>query len=103
MTGGTDTHIVVVDLRETDKSGAEVEDLCRGAHLTVNKNMVPADPRSAMGDQRIRLGTAAATTRGFGIEEMHEVADVITGIVRGENPESFQGRIGALCERHPVG
>ncbi|MEO0481562.1 MAG: serine hydroxymethyltransferase [Planctomycetota bacterium] len=102
VTGGTDTHIVVVDLRATDKSGAEVEEQCRLAGLVVNKNMVPGDPRSARETSGIRLGTAAITTRGLGADQIRSLADAIHGIVSGQDPESFRPLVDGLCNEHPL-
>jgi glycine hydroxymethyltransferase len=102
VTGGTDTHMVVVDLRGHELSGADVEARCRIANLAINKNMVPGDPRSPRQTSGIRVGTAAATTRGLGTAEFEQIAEVLAGIVHGDDPETFRSRISDLCGRHPL-
>ncbi|MFM1873681.1 MAG: hypothetical protein RL398_3103 [Planctomycetota bacterium] len=83
VTGGTDNHIVLVDLRKADVTGAEAEERSLAAGLAVNKNAIPDDPRPPMVTSGLRLGTPAVTTRGFGKDEIRTVADVIVGLVRG--------------------
>ena len=102
VTGGTDNHIVLVDLRKTDVTGAMVEERALAAGLSVNKNAIPGDPRPPMVTSGLRLGTAAVTTRGFGRDQIATVADVITGLVRGGDPERFRGTIQGLCEAFPL-
>ncbi|GAB4153532.1 MAG: serine hydroxymethyltransferase [Planctomycetota bacterium] len=102
VTGGTDNHIVLVDLRATDTTGAEVEDAAPLAGISVNKNAVPGDPRPPMVTSGLRLGTAAATTRGMGKPEMEILAEVILGLVRKQDPESFRGRVLDLCKAFPL-
>jgi glycine hydroxymethyltransferase len=102
VTGGTDNHIVLVDLRRTDVTGAAVEERALAAGLSVNKNAIPGDPRPPMVTSGLRLGTAAVTTRGFGRDEIKTVADVITGLVRGADPERFRPTVQGLCEAFPL-
>ncbi|MEM7205079.1 MAG: serine hydroxymethyltransferase [Planctomycetota bacterium] len=102
VTGGTDSHVVLVDLREAGMTGAELEDKARAANLVINKNAVPNDPRPPRETSGIRVGTAAATTRGMGTGEMEGIARVLIGLVRGESPESFRGTVGELCEGFPL-
>ena len=102
VTGGTDNHIVMVDLRKLDVTGQQVEERALSAGLSVNKNAVPGDPRPPMVTSGLRLGTAAVTTRGFGRDQIAKVADVIVGLVRGQDPERFRGTIAALCEAFPL-
>jgi glycine hydroxymethyltransferase len=102
VTGGTDNHIVLVDLRKTDVTGAQVEERALAAGLSVNKNAIPGDPRPPMVTSGLRLGTAAVTTRGFGRDQIAIVADVITGLVKGGDPERFRGTIHGLCEAFPL-
>jgi glycine hydroxymethyltransferase len=102
VTGGTDNHIVMVDLRKLDVTGQQVEERALSAGLAVNKNAVPGDPRPPMVTSGLRLGTAAVTTRGFGRDQIAQVADVIVGLVRGQDPERFRGTITALCEAFPL-
>jgi glycine hydroxymethyltransferase len=102
VTGGTDNHIVLVDLRSGDITGAQIEERALAAGLSVNKNAVPGDPRPPLVTSGLRLGTAAVTTRGFGPDEMAKVADVIVGLVRGNDPERFRPLIQGLCEAFPL-
>jgi glycine hydroxymethyltransferase len=102
VTGGTDNHIVLVDLRKTEVTGAMVEERALAAGLAVNKNAIPGDPRPPMVTSGLRLGTAAVTTRGFGRDQIAAVAEVITGLVRGGDPERFRSTIQGLCEAFPL-
>ena len=102
VTGGTDTHMVVVDLRGHEFSGADIEERCKLAGLSINKNMVPGDPRSPRQTSGIRVGTAAATTRGLGPDDMDTLADVLDAIIRGNDPASQHARVAALCDRAPL-
>ncbi len=75
--GGTDVHLVLVDLREAEIDGKQAEDLLHEIHITVNRNAVPNDPRPPMITSGLRIGTPALATRGFGDAEFNEVADII--------------------------
>lgn len=77
VTGGTDVHLVLVDLRNSDLDGQQAEDLLHEVGITVNRNAVPFDPRPPMVTSGLRIGTAALATRGFGDVEFQEVAEVI--------------------------
>jgi glycine hydroxymethyltransferase len=101
VTGGTDNHMVLVDLRATDMTGADVESRGLAAGLSINKNMIPGDTRSPRVTSGIRLGTAAATTRGMGLSEMEALADILVGLIRGKDPASFQGRVREICVAFP--
>ncbi len=79
LTGGTDVHLVLVDLRHSTLDGQQAEDRLHAAGITVNRNAVPFDPRPPMVTSGLRIGTPALATRGFGAEEFTEVADVIAG------------------------
>lgn len=102
VSGGTDNHIVLVDLRGSEMTGAAAEERALVAGLSVNKNAVPNDPLPPMTTSGLRLGTAAVSTRGFGTAEIDRIADIVTGIVRGEDPESFRSQVLELCEQHPL-
>ncbi|MBM4062792.1 MAG: serine hydroxymethyltransferase [Planctomycetes bacterium] len=102
VTGGTDNHIVLVDLRKTDVTGAQVEERALAAGLSVNKNAIPGDPRPPMVTSGLRLGTPAVTTRGFGREQIETVAGVIVGLVRGAAPEKFRPVVSGLGEAFPL-
>jgi glycine hydroxymethyltransferase len=99
VTGGTDSHMVLIDLRkENGVTGADVESRGFMAGISLNKNMIPGDPRSPMVTSGIRVGTAAVTTRGMGKPEMEQLAGILSGMVRGEDPGSYHGQIRDLCQ-----
>lgn len=102
VTGGTDSHIVLVDLRKADVTGAQVEERALVAGLSVNKNAIPGDPRPPMITSGLRLGTAAATTRGMGCDEIRKIGDVILGLIRGDSPAAHHPTIQALCNAFPL-
>jgi len=102
VTGGTDNHIVLVDLRKIDVTGAQVEERALAVGLSVNKNAVPGDPRPPMVTSGLRLGTAAVTTRGFGKPQIREIAEVIVGLVRGHDPDRYRPIVRGLCEAFPL-
>ena len=81
VSGGTDTHLILVDLRNNKLTGRTVEEALERAHLTVNKNAVPFDPEKPTITSGIRLGSAAVTTRGFGAAEFRTVATVIADVI----------------------
>ena len=84
VSGGTDVHLVLVDLRNSPLDGQAAEDLLHETGITVNRNAVPNDPRPPMVTSGLRIGTPALATRGFGDAEFTEVADIIaTALVSG--------------------
>ena len=106
VSGGTDVHLVLVDLRGSALDGKQAEDRLHSVGITVNRNAVPFDPRPPMVSSGIRIGTAAPATRGFGAEAFAEVADVIAGALRPELGEpariGLTDRVRALAARHPL-
>ena len=92
VSNGTDNHLMLVDLRDCDMSGKELEKALDSVHITCNKNTIPNDPRSPFVTSGIRLGTPAITTRGFKEEEMDLVAEAIAEVIK--NGE--EGRVKAL-------
>ena len=102
VTGGTECHLVLVDLRSRNVSGAEIEAAGLVAGISLNKNMIPGDPRPPRETSGIRVGTAAVTTRGMGTTEMDAIADVLVGMVEGKPPESFRGAVAELCDAFPL-
>ena len=102
VSGGTDNHIVLVDLQGTDVTGADVEERALAAGLAVNKNAVPNDPLPPMVTSGLRLGTPAVTTRGFGTTEIERLAEIVVGLVRGEDPERYRATVQELCEAYPL-
>jgi glycine hydroxymethyltransferase len=100
VAGGTDTHLLLVDLRNTELSGKDAEELLGRAAITVNKNTVPFETRSPFVTSGIRLGTPALTTRGMGPEEMQEIAGMIDRVLRSRGDESvIAGVRGEVLER----
>lgn len=82
LTGGTDVHLVLVDLRDSELDGQQAEDLLHSVGITVNRNSVPFDPRPPMVTSGLRIGTPALATRGFGATEFTEVAEIIAAALR---------------------
>src|SRR4051794_2451942 len=105
LTGGTDVHLVLVDLRNSSLDGQQAEDLLHDAGITVNRNAVPFDPRPPRVTSGLRIGTPALATRGFGAAEFTEVADIIaTTLVSGAGTdvEAARARVRALTEAFPL-
>ncbi|WP_348647934.1 serine hydroxymethyltransferase [Bowdeniella massiliensis] len=105
LTGGTDVHLVLVDLRNSELDGKQAEDLLHAAGITVNRNAIPFDPRPPMVTSGLRIGTPALATRGFGATEFAEVADVIAIALRdgtGADVESLKARVTKLTENFPL-
>lgn len=102
-TGGTEVHLVLVDLRDAPIDGQQAEDLLHEVGITVNRNSVPDDPRPPMVTSGLRIGTPALATRGFGDDEFREVADVIAEALKPEpNIESLRARTKALADKFPL-
>jgi glycine hydroxymethyltransferase len=101
VSGGTDNHLMLVDLRGTGTTGKELEETLDSVGITCNKNMIPNDPEPPTVTSGVRLGTAAMTTRGMGEEEMREIAEMIAGAARGET-EGLKDRVAALTEAYPL-
>ena len=101
--GGTDVHLVLVDLRNHALNGKEAEDLLHEAGITVNRNAVPNDPRPPMVTSGLRIGTPALATRGFDAEGFTEVADIIASVLL-PNPDiaALRARVEALCAKYPL-
>jgi glycine hydroxymethyltransferase len=103
LTGGTDVHLVLVDLRESAIHGQNAEDILHSVGITVNRNAVPFDPRPPMTPSGVRIGTPALATRGFGDAEFTEVADIIATALKPE-PDvlALKGRVEKLTEAFPL-
>jgi glycine hydroxymethyltransferase len=106
LSGGTDVHLVLVDLRDAEINGQEAEDRLHAVGITVNRNAVPFDPRPPMVSSGVRIGTPALATRGFDAAAFGEVADVIAETLAGsgdaEQLQKLRGRVEALAERFPL-
>ena len=104
VSGGTDNHLMLVDLRSVGLTGREMEERLDSVRITANKNKIPNDPASAVNTSGIRLGSPAVTARGFGADDMREVAELITLAAKGNDAQHGEiiARVEALCMKHPV-
>jgi glycine hydroxymethyltransferase len=103
LSGGTDVHLILVDLRASELDGQQAEDRLHEVGITVNRNAVPDDPRPPMVTSGLRIGTPALATRGFGAEDFAEVADVIAEALKPTyDAEALQARVRALADKHPL-
>jgi glycine hydroxymethyltransferase len=106
LSGGTDVHLVLVDLRDAEINGQEAEDRLHTVGITVNRNAVPFDPRPPMVSSGVRIGTPALATRGFDAEAFAEVADVIAETLAGSGEsaqlQKLRTRVEALADRFPL-
>ena len=105
VSGGTDVHLVLVDLRNAELNGQEAEDRLAQIDITVNRNAVPFDPRPPMVTSGLRIGTPALATRGFGEDAFREVADIIaSALIAGPEQDlaPLRDRVSALAASHPL-
>jgi len=103
LTGGTDVHLALVDLRHSPLDGQQAEDLLHTVGITVNRNAVPFDPRPPMVTSGVRIGTPALATRGFGDTEFTEVADIIAHTLMGKpDVTALQARVASLTSAWPL-
>jgi glycine hydroxymethyltransferase len=106
VSGGTDVHLVLVDLRESDLDGRQAEDRLHAIGITVNRNAVPFDPRPPMVSSGVRIGTPALAARGFDLDDFAEVSDVIAAALRPsvgeEQLAGLRTRVIRLAGRHPL-
>ena len=103
VSGGTDNHLMLVDLRGEEVTGKELEKRLDEAHITCNKNTVPNDPRSPFVTSGVRLGTPAVTTRGLKEEDMDVIAECIALVLKSEeNIEKVKGMVAELTAKYPL-
>ena len=104
LTGGTDNHLMLVDLRNMDISGKELQNRCDEAYITLNKNTVPNDPRSPFVTSGVRIGTPAVTTRGMVESDMKEIAHLIHMVATDYDAKADEVReqVRAICGVHPI-
>ena len=106
VSGGTDNHLLLLDVRNRNLTGKAAERLLDDVGVTVNKNSIPNDPAGPMVTSGIRIGTAAVTTRGFNEADMAEIADLITLALDHPTDESVHAqvrtRVKTLCDRYPL-
>jgi glycine hydroxymethyltransferase len=106
LTGGTDVHLILVDLRESELDGQQAEDRLAEVGITVNRNAVPFDPRPPAISSGLRIGTPALATRGLGAEDFAEVGSIIASALQPGEFEArraeLRDRVGAIVERYPL-
>ncbi|MFD6431901.1 serine hydroxymethyltransferase [Streptomyces venezuelae] len=103
LSGGTEVHLVLVDLRNSELDGQQAEDRLHEVGITVNRNAVPNDPRPPMVTSGLRIGTPALATRGFDADDFREVADIIAEALKpGFDAASLKTRVTALANKHPL-
>lgn len=106
VSGGTDNHLILIDVRNLNITGKIAEEVLDDIGITVNKNTIPYDPESPFVTSGIRIGTAAVTSRGFGLEEMDEIASIIATALKNHEDEAkleeMKKRVEALTEKFPL-
>ncbi len=103
VSGGTDNHLMLVDLREEQVTGKDLEKRLDSAHITCNKNAIPNDPRSPFLTSGVRLGTPAVTTRGMKEEDMDVIAEAISLVIKDEaNVKKAKELVAGLTEKYPL-
>lgn len=104
VSGGTDNHLILVDLTNKDITGKEAEHLLDSIGITLNKNTVPNEQRSPFVTSGVRIGTPAVTTRGFKEEDMKVVADIIDEVIKNKDGDltELNNKVKELCKKHPI-
>ncbi len=104
VSGGTDNHLMLVDLTPYDLTGKAVEKMLDEAHITANKNTIPGDPRSPFVTSGVRLGTSAVTSRGMNTEDMDLIAEAISLIIKGGEEKIPEARaiVQKLTDKYPL-
>ena len=106
VSGGTENHLMLIDLIGRDSSGKDAEAALGKAHITVNKNAVPNDPRSPFITSGLRIGTPAVTTRGYGEQDCIDLANWIADVIDAPSDESViasvREKVTAQCRKYPV-
>lgn len=104
VTGGTDNHLLLLDLTNFDITGKELQNICDNVYITLNKNAIPNDPRSPFVTSGVRIGTAAITSRGMKEEDMEIIADLIYQTVTDyeNNIDNIREKVVTLCNKYPI-
>ena len=104
LTGGTDNHLMLVDLRGTDISGKELQNRCDEVYITLNKNTVPNDPRSPFVTSGVRIGTPAVTSRGLKEEDMEKIAELIWLAATDfeDKADYIREEVTKICSKYPI-
>lgn len=104
ISGGTDNHLMLVDLQNMHLTGKEMQNRCDEVYITLNKNAVPNDPQSPFVTSGVRIGTPAVTTRGFVEKDMEEIGKLLKLAATDfeGNQDKIRERVGMLCGSHPI-
>lgn len=104
VSGGTDNHLMLVDLRPMNITGKEFEARLDAVHITVNKNAIPNDPEKPFVTSGVRVGTPAVTTRGLGVEEMKTIAHLfkLTATDFENSADAIRAEVDAICKKYPL-
>ena len=102
VSGGTDNHLMLVDLRSLGVTGKEMENLLDEVNITCNKNAIPNDPQSPFVTSGVRLGTAAVTSRGMNTEDMDKIAEAISVMLKEKDKERASVIVKELTEKYPL-
>lgn len=102
VSGGTDNHLMLVDLRSLGVTGKEMENLLDEVNITCNKNAIPNDPQSPFVTSGVRLGTAAVTSRGMNTEDMDKIAEAISAMLKEKDKERASAIVKELTEKYPL-
>ena len=104
VTGGTDNHLMLADLRPMNITGAELQVRCDANHITLNKNAIPGDPQKPSVTSGVRIGTAAVTTRGLGAEEMKQIAHCVALTAKDfeGTADEVKATVASICEKFPL-
>ena len=104
VTGGTDNHLMLADLRPMHITGKELQSRCDANHITLNKNAIPGDPEKPTVTSGVRIGTAAVTTRGLGAAEMEQIAHCIALTAKDfeGTAKEVHDTVASICEKFPL-
>ena len=106
VSSGTDNHLMIIDLRKFDKTGKDISNVLEKVNITANKNTVPNDPKSPFVTSGVRLGTPAVTTRGFRVEDMKIVGEIIAETIKNSDNEQklleLKEKSLKLCAKYPL-
>ena len=102
VSGGTDNHLMLVDLRSLGVTGKEMENLLDEVNITCNKNAIPNDPQSHFVTSGVRLGTAAVTSRGMNTEDMDVIAEAIALMLKDRNKDAAKALVKSLTDKYPL-
>ena len=102
VSGGTDNHLMLVDLRSLGVTGKEMENLLDEVNITCNKNAIPNDPQSPFVTSGVRLGTAAVTSRGMNAKDMDKIAEAISVMLKERDKEKASSIVKELTEKYPL-